>query len=108
MQRGAQARGRPRRRAARPALAALAAACVLALTSAALAQTQHEDAQPPRYPPGFEPVDVTEEVRERQQQEAEKMERDVDFSTRARYTAPEQRLRARYGSATWNLYEQNH
>jgi hypothetical protein len=86
-------------------LAGLAAVAALALAGAAFAQAQHEDAQPPRYPPGFEPVDVTEEVRERQQQDAEKMERDVDFATRARYTAPEQRLRARYGSATWNLYE---
>ena len=108
MHRGAEARGRSRRLATRTALAGLAAAAAVALADAAFAQTQHEDAQPPRYPPGFEPVDVTEEVRERQQQEAEKMERDVDFSTRARYTSAEQRLRARYGSATWNLFDQNH
>jgi hypothetical protein len=102
MHRGTPARSRPRGLAA---LAGFAAAASVALTGAAFAQTQHEDAQPPRYPPGFEPVDVTEEVRERQQREAERMARDVDFETQARYTAPERRLRARYGSATWNLYD---
>jgi hypothetical protein len=99
MHRGAQARGRTRR------VPGLAAAAAVVLAGAAFAQTQHEDAQPPRYPPGFEPVDVTEEVQERQRQEQEQLARDVDFATEARYTAPERRLRARYGSATWNLYD---
>ena len=105
MHRGAQARSRARRLATRAALAGLAAAGALAWAGAALGQAQHEDAQPPRYPPGFEPVDVTQEVRERQRQDAERMQRDVDFATEARYTAPERRLRAQYGSATWNLYD---
>jgi hypothetical protein len=98
MRRAVQARGRSRRLGVLTGLA-------VALAGAAFAQAQHEDARPPRFPPGFEAVDVTEEVRERQQEEAERLERDVDFSTRARYTAPERRLRARYGSATWNLYD---
>ena len=102
MARGAQTRSGRRR------LAGLAAAVALALAGAAGAQTQHQDALPPKYPPGYEPVDVEAEVREKQAEDRQKLQSDVDFEMRARTTAPEARLRARYGSATWNLYEPSH
>jgi hypothetical protein len=89
-------------------LAVLLLASALAapvLTGLSPEQERHEDAVPSGAPPGFEPVDVEEEVSEIRRREVRKMEEQVDADIHYRRVTAEQRIRARYGSATWNLYE---
>ena len=98
-----RAHSRDRRR-----LAGLGTAAALAWAGAAGAQSRHEDARPPERPPGFEPVDVEQEVQERQAERRQELESQAEVDMRYRYASPERDLRARYGSATWNLYEPYH
>ena len=69
---------------------------------------RHEDAVPSGAPPGFEPVDVSQEVSEIQRRNNRAMARQVDADAHYRRVTSEDRIRARYGSATWNLYEPMH
>lgn len=66
---------------------------------------QHDDAVPSGRRPGFEPVDISEEMEEIQQRQEREMEQQVDADRHYRTMSSEPRLRARYGAATWNLYE---
>lgn len=68
-------------------------------------EAAHTDAVPSARPPGFEPVDVQEEVEAIRAKELRELERQVDADAYYRNITAEQRIRARYGGATWNLYE---
>jgi hypothetical protein len=111
------------RRRARSALALLAALSIPAFAGISPAQKsprgkqqqqqqqqqqQHRDAAPSGLPPGFEPVDVEEGVAEAQARETRELEQQVDAETDYRRLTAEPALRARYGSATWSLYEPYH
>lgn len=81
-------------------------AFALAVVDPAIAQEQqHRDAVPQAVPEGYEPVDVSEEVRQIEQRQHRELELQADRDVSGRYETPERRLRARYGGATWNLYE---
>ncbi len=96
-----------------------AALRLLAVGCAALALTgisggedprggQHSDAVPGALPPGYEVMDVSEEMEQIRSREVRELEQQVDVDARYRTITPEARIRARYGSATWNLYEPHH
>lgn len=89
------------RRSAFLAVTALAAVLLTGITGG---KRGHEDAVPSGIPPGFEPVDVQEEVAEIRRRKVEKMARQVDADIHYRRVTSEQRIRARYGGPTWNLY----
>lgn len=69
---------------------------------------RHEDAVPSGAPPGFEPVDVSEDVAKIQRRNNRAMADQVNADAHYRRVTAEDRIRARYGSATWNLYEPHH
>ena len=71
-------------------------------------QPRYRDAAPTGIPEGFEPVDISEEMHQVESQRTQEMYRDVDRGMRARYDTPERRIRARYGGATWNMYDPFH
>ncbi len=71
-------------------------------------QKRHQDAVPSGAPPGFEPVDVSQEVSEIRRRNNRAMARQVDADAHYRRVTSEDRIRARYGSATWNLYDPLH
>ena len=66
-----------------------------------------EDAVP-SVPPGFEPVDVSVEVEQIRARKARELEQQVGTEMYWRRVTPERRMRARYGAATWNMYEPFH
>lgn len=87
-------------------LRGLAAAGLLLATLPALAQERrYEDAVPEGVPPGFHPVDVGEEVGQIEARERRELEQQGAVDMDYRYATPERWIRARYGGATWNLYE---
>jgi hypothetical protein len=102
---------RPHRRA-RIAAALAALLCVPALAGISPGEKPprggHQDAAPSGRPPGFEPVDVEEEVAEVRARETRALEQQVDIESDYRQMTAEPWLRARYGSATWSLYEPYH
>jgi hypothetical protein len=53
-------------------------------------------------------VDVGREVAEIEMRERRKIEQDAAVDMDYRYATPERRIRARYGGATWNLYDPYH
>jgi hypothetical protein len=65
---------------------------------------RHSDAVP-GVPPGYQAAEVDEEVAEIRAQRVRELERQVDAERYYRTASPERSLRARYGGATWNLYE---
>ncbi|MDJ0852425.1 MAG: hypothetical protein QNK04_28980 [Myxococcota bacterium] len=69
---------------------------------------RHQDAVPSGAPPGFEPIDVSGEVAQIQRRNTRAMERQVDADIHYRRVTAEHRIRARYGAATWNLYDPLH
>ena len=71
-------------------------------------EKRHQDAVPSGAPPGFEPVDVSAEVSEIRRRNAREMQRQVDADAYYRRVTAEDRIRARYGSPTWNLYDPLH
>jgi hypothetical protein len=66
---------------------------------------RHGDAVPGGVPPGYEAAEVDEEVAEVRARRVRELERQVDTEMYYRTATPERSLRARYGGATWNLYE---
>jgi len=79
----------------------------LLVTGMAASQTpggRHEDAVPSAIPPGFKPMDVSAEVEQIRARETAKMAGDVDADIYYRRVTGEDRMRARYGSSTWNMY----
>lgn len=97
---------RRRRSALRASAAALAGLLLLGISAEDSPQgQQHTDAVPSGRQPGFEPVDVSEEIEEIRSRELRQLEQQVEADVYYRNVTPERRLRARYGSATWNLYE---
>ena len=71
-------------------------------------ESRYRDAAPSGVPEGFEPVDISEEMHNVEVRRQREMERDVERGMRARYDTPERRIRARYGGATWNMYDPFH
>ena len=71
-------------------------------------EQRYEDATPSGIPPGFEPVDVSEDMPRIEERRRREMQRDVDREFEGRHVTPERRIRARYGGATWNLYDPFH
>ena len=71
-------------------------------------QQRYEDASPSGIPPGFEPVDVSEDMQRIENRRQREMEQQVDRDIHYRYATPERRIRARYGGATWNMYDPFH
>ena len=71
-------------------------------------QPRYEDGSPSSIPPGFEPVDISEDMRQIESRKQREMYRDVDMDLNYRYATPERRIRARYGGATWNMYDPFH
>ena len=69
---------------------------------------EHSDAVPGALPPGYEVLDVSEEMEEIRRRDVRELEQQADVDARYRRVTPEARIRARYGSATWNLYEPHH
>ena len=69
---------------------------------------KHDDAVPSGRRPGFEPMDISEEMEQIQRREERELERQVDADRHYRTISSEPRMRARYGSATWNLYDTGH
>ena len=59
-------------------------------------------------PPGFEPVDISEDMHEIEVRKQREMYNSVDRELDMRYVTPERRIRARYGGATWNMYDPFH
>jgi hypothetical protein len=98
---------RSRGSAIRGSLAALAALLLLGISAEDTPRggESHTDAVPSARKPGFEPVDVSAEMEEIRSRDLRRMQEQVDAEAYYRHTTPERRLRARYGSATWNLYE---
>jgi len=95
-----------------PGVRALATALlVLALAAGAGAsqgQQQYEDGTPSGIPPGFEPVDISEDMHQIEVRKQREMYNSVDRDLDMRYVTPERRIRARYGGATWNMYDPFH
>jgi hypothetical protein len=90
-------------------LATLAVAFGLAAGSdASQGQQQYEDGTPSGIPPGFEPVDISEDMHEIEVRKQREMYNSVDRDLDMRYVTPERRIRARYGGATWNMYDPFH
>jgi len=90
-------------------LLALAVAALLLLGIAGEdGRETHTDAVPTTRPPGFEPVDISEEMEQVRARRTREMQRQVDADIHYRTISSEPRLRARYGGATWNLYEPYH
>lgn len=98
---------RARRRLARRS-ATWAAVVVWAAGAAWAQEPRYEDARPPSAPPGFEPVDVREEVQQQQREQARELLEQAEIDRYYRTLTPETRIRARYGSATWDLYDPYH
>jgi hypothetical protein len=97
---------RSRGSAVRGSLAALAGLLLLGISAEDTPRGEaHTDAVPSGREPGFEPVDVSKEMEEIRRRDARRMEEQVKADVYYRNVTPERRLRARYGSATWNLYE---
>ncbi len=94
--------------AARLLAAALASLFLLGIQAGESPRGQHEDAVPSGRLPGFEPVDIAEEMEQIQRRKQRELEQQVDADRHYRTVSSEPRLRARYGSATWNLYEPYH
>ena len=93
--------------AARCLAVALAAVFLLGI-SGGETQGRHSDAVPTGRRPGFEPIDISEEMEQVRTRRARELERQVDADTYYRRATPERRMRARYGGATWNLYDAWH
>ena len=93
--------------AARRFAVALAAVFLLGI-SGGETQGRHSDAIPTGRRPGFEPMDISEEMEQVRSRRVQEMERQVDADAYYRRGTPERRMRARYGAATWNLYEPWH
>ena len=72
------------------------------------AEKRYRDATPEGIPPGFEPVDVSSDMEVIRRREQRQIEREAEIDINARYVTPERRIRARYGGATWNLYDPFH
>jgi hypothetical protein len=85
----------------------LAALLLLGIT-AEQQQPGHSDAVPTGRRPGFEPMDISEEMEQVRTRRARELERQADADTYYRRATPERRMRARYGGPTWNLYEPWH
>lgn len=62
----------------------------------------------PGVPPGFEPMDVTEDTRRIESRRMRELEQQVDTDRYWQTMTSERRIRSRYGAATWNLYEPLH
>ena len=92
---------------ARRLAVALAAVFLLGI-SGGETQGRHSDAIPTGRRPGFEPMDISEEMEQVRTRRAQELERQVDADAYYRRVTPERRMRARYGAATWNLYEPWH
>ena len=76
-------------------LAALALTLGLAsAVGASQGQARYEDAKPSGVPPGFEPVDVSEDMREIEARKQREMYNSVDRDLDMRYATPERRIRA--------------
>lgn len=93
--------------AARSLAIALAAVFLLGIAGGET-QGGHSDAVPTGRRPGFEPMDISEEMEQVRTQRARELESQVDADAYYRRVTPERRMRARYGGATWNLYEPWH
>ena len=94
--------------ATRLLLAALTSLLLLGIQAGEPPRGQHDDAVPSGRRPGFEPMDISEEMEEIQRRQERELEQQVDADRHYRTVSSEPRLRARYGSATWNLYEPYH
>jgi len=105
MSRGAGAWRASRDGSGRARLAPLMLGLALCGAGPLEARPQARDAVPDGVPPGFEPVDVREEVDEIEREQVRKLEEQVDIEMHYQSASPERMLRARYGGATWNLYE---
>jgi hypothetical protein len=90
-------------------MATLTLAFGLAAGSGTSQGTQrYEDGTPSGIPPGFEPVDISEDMHQIEVRKQREMYNSIDRELDMRYVTPERRIRARYGGATWNMYDPFH
>jgi hypothetical protein len=89
-------------------LALVLAAALTGGAGAVQGQQRYEDGAPSGIPPGFEPVDVSDDMHQIEARKQREMYNDVDRDLDWKYATPERRIRARYGGATWNMYDPFH
>jgi hypothetical protein len=88
--------------------AALLGLGLTAVAAAVQGQQRYEDGSPSGIPPGFEPVDISGDMEQIDNRRQREMDQQVDREMYQRYDTPERRIRARYGGATWNMYDPFH
>jgi len=79
-----------------------------AMAGAVQGQPRYEDGTPSGVPPGFEPVDISEDMHRIESRRNREIQRDAQRDLDYRHVTPERRIRARYGGATWNMYDPFH